>query len=412
MLTGTNLKYTKAYNYRIVLETIRLHSPLSRADIARHTSLTAQTVSNIVKRLIDAELIREADKRREGRGAPSITLEINPDGAYSIGLDLDKDHLTGVLVDLSGNVLERVHYELSFPSPDEAIDLMTETVDHLKAQQDLDPDRIGGIGIGFPGPIEITKDNIVTNIVNPKAFPGWKHVPVVDLMSERIDLPILLENNATAAAVGERWYGAGQYLSTFFYMLFGVGLGGGVIINGHPYEGHSGNAGELGYLLPPDYAPENKSAPTHLGEYFNLPRLYEVLRNDGIEISQPYELLPPYERRNEHLMEWLNTATRHLATLILAVEHLIDPEVIFFGGRYPKPILADMMARLEERLPTLRSSGKSVVPELKHATAGEDAAALGVATLPIYDFFAPAPSLLMKNNRTEQNPSLMQHLSS
>lgn len=72
MLTGTNLQYTKNYNYRIVLETIRLHGPLSRADIARQTSLTAQTVSNIVSRLLDADLIREADKRQQGAGLPLL----------------------------------------------------------------------------------------------------------------------------------------------------------------------------------------------------------------------------------------------------------------------------------------------------------------------------------------------------
>ena len=117
MLTGTNLVHAKAYNDRIVLETIRLHGPISRAEVARHTELTAQTVSNIARRLMAAGLIQETHRLQEGRGAPAIALQINPEGAFSIGLDLDKDHLTGILVDLIGNVRQRIHHRLHFPPP-------------------------------------------------------------------------------------------------------------------------------------------------------------------------------------------------------------------------------------------------------------------------------------------------------
>ena len=101
MLTGTNLTLTKEYNLRIIHETIRLFGPLSRAEVARRTELTPQTVSNLVRELIQMNLVIEADKHQAGRGAPSVRLEVNPAGAFSIGLDLDRDHLTGVLVDLT-----------------------------------------------------------------------------------------------------------------------------------------------------------------------------------------------------------------------------------------------------------------------------------------------------------------------
>ncbi|HEX7071302.1 MAG TPA: MarR family transcriptional regulator, partial [Rhodothermales bacterium] len=77
MLIGTNLKYTKAHNLRIVLETIRLHGPLSRAEIARRTALTAQTITNITRKLFDRDLIRETHRAQEGRGAPSTMLALH-----------------------------------------------------------------------------------------------------------------------------------------------------------------------------------------------------------------------------------------------------------------------------------------------------------------------------------------------
>lgn len=111
MLIGTNLKYAREHNFRIVLESVRLFGPISRAELARRTGLTAQTVSNISRGLLEDGLILEGERKQSGRGAPSTHLMLNAAGAYSVGLDLDKDHLTAVLVDFVGEVRQRMHYE-------------------------------------------------------------------------------------------------------------------------------------------------------------------------------------------------------------------------------------------------------------------------------------------------------------
>ncbi|HET6569520.1 MAG TPA: ROK family transcriptional regulator, partial [Rhodothermales bacterium] len=291
MLTGTNLKYTKEFNVRIVLETIRLYGPVSRVVIARRTELTTQTVSNITRELIAAGMIVEAERFQDGRGAPAVLLRLNPDGAFAVGLDLDKDHLTGVLVDLGGSVRQRISYDLNFPSPDEALDHLQATARELIRQEQISPERIRGVGVGLPGPLGVSEGSYVTNVANPTAFPGWNNVPVVEELGRRLALPIFLENNATAAAVGEWWYGAGQHVSSFFYVFFGAGLGGGLIINGLPFEGHTGNAGELGYFPSAgDSGGSDDAERPHLGVHFNLPRLYRSLQRAGLDASCPADL--------------------------------------------------------------------------------------------------------------------------
>ena len=402
MLVGTNLKFAKAYNVRIVLETIRLFGPLSRADVARRTELTAQTVSNITRKLLKRGLIEEASRQQDGRGAPSVMLALRPDCAFSIGIDLDKDHLTAVLVDFVGTVRHRRHMELNFPLPDEAMDLIVETAGALMAAEGVRLDQIWGVGVGLPGPLDIASGSVVTNVVNPKAFPGWVDVPVADILMQRLQTPIYLENNATAAAVGERRYGAGRHISTFFYVFFGAGLGGGMIINGQPYEGRTGNAGELGYVPTSgelDGAGEFKRP--HLGVYFNLPRLYKLLAGAGRSVAVPTDLEPLLEEGNPHLLEWLDTGAEKLAPVVLGIEYLLDPEAIFFGGRLPAPLIRALMERLETILPNIRVDGKHFMPKLLTATAGADAAALGVATLPLHAAFAPAPKVLMKRDGDE-----------
>lgn len=398
MLTGTNLKFANEYNVRIVLETIRLYGPVSRADVARRTELTAQTVTNITRKLIAQGMIEEGRRLQEGRGAPSVLLSLRADSAFSIGLDLDKDHLTGVLVDLVGNVRQRRHVELNFPLPEEAMDLLTEMAQALAQDDGLRLDRVWGVGVGVPGPLDISEDSVVTNVTNPKAFPGWHNVPVADILARRLGLPIFLENNATAAAVGERRYGAFQHIKTFFYVFFGAGLGGGLIINGHPYEGHLGNAGELGYVPTSDeIEPSEEFKRPHLGVYFNIPRLYRLLQEQGEVVTHPDRLLDLFDQKNECLMTWIEEGVRHLAPVILSIEFLIDPEAIFFGGRLPNRIILAMMDQLEKILPTMRIEEFRSAPRLIAATAGADAAALGVATLPMYAAFAPAPRVMLKN---------------
>jgi len=207
---------------------------------------------------------------------------------------------------------------------------------------------------------------------------------------------VFLENNATAAAVGERWYGAGQQLGTFFYIYFGSGLGGGLIMEGRPYEGFTGNAGEIGYM-PTGLAGDapNDEAP-HVGLHFNMSRLYAELRQDGAE-AQTLEDLDGLLRSNHpRLLRWMDAAAHHLTGLVLAVEYIIDPEAIFFGGRLPNTVLEGLMERVAQQLPLRRIVGKTSSPRLLLARAGVDAAALGVATLPTYEFLAPAPQVLLK----------------
>jgi predicted NBD/HSP70 family sugar kinase len=401
MLRGTNLVYTKQYNLRIVHEVIRVFGPLSRADIARRTELTVQTVSNLVKELLECGLVYEAERRQEGRGAPSTALALNPDGAFAIGLDLDSDHLTGVLMDLTGSVRQRLHLQLKTPPPAEAVELMVEMADTLIARQGLTRASIRGAGVGVPGPMRQEEEG-GGYLVSPKAFAGWHDVPLAALLEERLKMPVILENNATAAAMGERWYGEGQQIKTFFYLYFGSGLGGGLILDGQPFDGCSGNAGEVGYF-PMVLAGEPAGGDEHLhvGLHFNLPRLYEVLRGEGAELHSPDDLDGLLEDRHPGLLAWMDTAAGYLTGAALAVEYLIDPEAIFFGGRLPDGVLQGLMERVGSRLPSRRIPGKVAAPRYLLATAGADAAALGVATLPIYEFFAPAPQVLLKLGKSE-----------
>ena len=399
MLRGTNLEYAKAYNLRIVLETVRLHGPLSRAEVARRTALTPQTISNIVTRLLERGLVKEAGTKQGKVGSPSTQLEFNAHGAFSIGFDLDQKHLTGVLIDLNGVVYRHFRQSVNFPSPAEALELMA-TVATTFSREQAAENRVLGVGVAFPGPIRVTERAVVDNFVNPDFFPGWENVPVARQLSDLIRLPVLLENNATAAAIGESFYGVGQGIANFFYVFLGTGLGGGVVLNGQPYHGQQGNAGEIGFIP----VGRDKGAVTRLGIFFNLPWVYRRLAAQGVHAAAPQDLGALLERKNAPLSAWLDELAGHLADALIGIEFSFDPEAVIFGGVWPEPLIDALLARLETLLPPLRLAQKGYQPRLIRAEAGEDAAALGVATLPIYAAFAPNTALLAKSSSAPELP--------
>jgi len=385
--------HVQAYNQRMVLEMVRLHGPLSRADIARQVSLTKQTVSNIVGELISQGLVVETSQRQSRKGGkPATDLEINPEGAFTVGLALGRDRLSGVLVNLAGIVRARVRYDLEFPSPDETVRLMGEATRRLTEGQDIPSERLWGVGVGVPGPLDTRSGNVVS----PPNFPGWEEVPIVDLLRAHTGHPIYLENNATAAAIGETWYGVGRYVRTFFYVFFGIGLGGGLIISGEPYRGASGNAGAFGNTPVVSFG----GGGTYVGaarleDYVSLSALSRQLGGQDFKIPNYAELGALCKRGHPPLMTWLRVAARYLAPALANIENTFDPEAVVFGGRLPESLIGELIREVERLLPRFRLPGKTQVPKLVAAQSGEDAAALGVATLPIHEALTPNHEVLL-----------------
>ncbi len=395
MLKGTNLEDAKIHNLRIVFETIRRFGPLSRADVARRTELSPQTISNIVAQLLGLDFVAETGRKQGKRGPSSAQLEFNPRGGFAIGLDLDREHLTGVLVDLNGVKLEQVRVPLDFPSPDKALSLMAEVAEALLETATVPRERVWGVGVGFPGPLQITSDQTVRSVVNPDFFPGWKNVPVVDELAQKLRLSVYLENNATAAAIGESFYGAGQKIASFFYVFLGYGLGGGIISDKRPFRGFQGNAGELGFL-----PLQQRGEHGRLGRLFHPPTLFERLAVRGVSVATTRDLESILAADQPALLGWLDDAAEALAPALINVEYLFDTEAFIFGGTWPAPILDALVGRIEPLMAPLRIEQKSYKPPLIRAQAGEDAAALGVATLPIHAILTPHSLSLKKNSQS------------
>ena len=244
MLPGTKLEYTRKYNLRIIVEAIRCNGPISRAEIARMTGLTTATITNLTSELIEQEIILETGRRRGQRGQPAIELELNPDGRFAIGFELGRDSLSGVLINLTGEILGEVHEEWAFPAPEVALPHIANGVKYLLGQTTIAEDRLLGVGVAMPGPF-LTPEK---HVVSPWDFPHWEQFPVEEKLSEILGLNVIMENDVMAAAIGEQFHGAGRQYKDFFYLYLGAGIGGAMIHNGHPYQGFSPDTGDIGWI--------------------------------------------------------------------------------------------------------------------------------------------------------------------
>ena len=385
-LSGTNSESAHFHNQRVVLETVRIYGPLSRAEISGRTALSSQTISNIVDKLLSRGTLEMRGRRAGQRGQPAIELKINPRGGYAVGLSLDRDYLTGVLLDLEGTAHQLIHHEWNFPSLTDALPLMVETVQRLIQQQGLETDDIWGVGVGAPGPLDLQAGSLV----NPPNFPGWNGLPLRALLSDALGLPVFLENVATAAAVGERWFGQGRDVRDYFYVFFGIGLGGGMILDGRPYQGGFDNAAMFGHIpVEPGGLPCECGGTGCLERYVSLASLYEALDEAGRSVESVGDLSERLASEDPALMTWLEQASERLARALVTVENLLNPSAVIFGGRLPVPLMEWLLARLEVRLPALQMRALAHHPRLLRAQATDHTAALGAATLPLFEMITP-----------------------
>ena len=163
---------------------------------------------------------------------------------YAIGVDIGGTNIVAAVVAEDGRVLSR----LSTPTeaergPEDGIRRICELVERAESDAEIPPGDVAGIGIGCTGPLDLERGRVI----NPYTLPTWDDVPLVEAVSNRFGLPVVLLNDCDVAALGEHWVGAGKGTRNMLYITVGTGIGGGIIANGHLYRGVGLTAGEIGH---------------------------------------------------------------------------------------------------------------------------------------------------------------------
>jgi predicted NBD/HSP70 family sugar kinase len=381
-LSGTNLKYARDHNMRVTLQAVRLHGPVSRPELAQITGLTPQAIAYMCRELIDEGLVHETGRRRGGRGQPAAELAINPNGGYSLGINIDRDHLTVLLSDLSGKVRGRLHWEDNFMLPDDTFRRIERAHADLLADAGLVPDDLAGVGLAIPYKIGYQR-----SIITPRSYALWHDFPARERLQEITGRPVYQENDASAAAFAEIQYGLGIEYKNFFYIFIGIGLGGGLVVNGDYVPGANGHGGEVGFI--PSINGSGRPEPSHnVQADVSLGALYARLSKTGTEVTNPDDLDALHTKKCKATAAWVEQAADSLLMTLLTVICVVNPEAILIGGRLPTSLIDDLIDASESRLLPFRNSLPSF-PPMRRAACSPDAPAVGATILPFSELFFP-----------------------
>ena len=385
-LSGTNLERAGDHNQRVTLHAIRVNGPITRAELAAITGLTAPAIANITKRLLVDNLIQEAGRRRGGRGQPATKLVINPDSWFSLGLNVDRDHITLVVLDFEGRVRARASREVAFALPKDVEQFFAKTVGKLLAKVGIGRERLAGVGVALPD--DMPKAALPQQ---PANYGIWASTDVPSLLTSSIHVPVYVENDAAAATMGEMQFGLGKKHQTFFYILITAALGGSLVIDGNHFRGATGRSGELGMLRGKDASGHERQ----IQNIVSLSALYSRLAAQGIKVSAPHELTELGESGRAIIDAWVEAAVDTLIDPVLAINCLVNPEVILIGGRLPAGIVDQIANRLNQRIDTYGVAIPATAP-VQRAALSDDAPAVGAAILPFSHRLLPTRTALMK----------------
>lgn len=381
-LSGTNLERAADHNQRVTLHGIRVLGPLTRVELAGITGLTGPAIANITKRLLQDGLIEEAGQRRGGRGQPPTKLVVRPDACYSIGINIDRDHITIVVVDFSGETLIRVSEEVDFALPDQVRALYRRSIRNMLRKAGVDVAKVVGIGVAVPDDL-----GLVDLPGRPAEYAAWDKTNMADLFREPLNLPVFVENDAAAAAMGEMQLGLGHTNNSFFYILISSGLGGGLVVDGSYLRGADGRSGELGFM--------RTVAGEEIQRMVSLSGLARHLERNGCHLADVMGAADPDEATSACVAAWIEDAARQLTVPLDAINCLINPAAVLVGGRLPTALLERLAERANELMQERANLLPTVAPVIR-AALSEDAPAVGAAILPFSHFLLPKQAALWK----------------
>ncbi|WP_430735855.1 ROK family transcriptional regulator, partial [Gracilibacillus dipsosauri] len=322
-----NQHVVKKENKSLVLETIKEKAPISRASIAQITGLNKGTVSSLVGELIDEKLINESGTGESSGGRRPVMLLLNETAGFTIAVDLGVKSMLGVLTDLRGHIVAEKRVKFSDNKYEEVLPLLYELIDHLNNAAPPSEYGVVGIGVGVPG--------VVTNEGEILLAPnlGWKKVPLQQLLHNKYQIPITVENEANAGAYGEKVYGIGQKSQEIVYTSISIGIGVGLILDGKLYKGLRGFSGELGHMtIKMDEDPCRCGNKGCWELYASEQALLDQAEASGYKDATLDQLMEAAKNGEEKALQLFEDLGDYLGVGITNIIHIFNPEQVVIGN--------------------------------------------------------------------------------
>jgi predicted NBD/HSP70 family sugar kinase len=378
-----NRELIRAINRALILNKIKVEGHISRADIARATGLSPATVTGISAELLAQGLIREQSGESKG-GRPPILLSLEPDGGYVIGVKIMENAIHFSLINLEMNLISSRLVEITEYSPPSIISAIASGTQKLLQDNQISKTKLLGVGVGVAGVIEFS-----AGILHHSPILGWNEVPFKEMLMDRMQLPVYIDNDVNTLVVAERVFGAGEHTRNFIVATIGRGLGLGMVLNGEIYRGVMG-AGEFGHITEDPQGAlcscGKRGCLETIVSYPGMIRVYNDQTADDERISSPEELIDLIQAGNELALEVTRYAGEKLGQHLANLVTILAPELIILSGegiQLGDAFFAPMQSAYEANL----MPNMSYVPKFMFEDWGDEKWALGAASLVLNELY-------------------------
>jgi len=370
-------------NQAIVLDIIRSHGALSRTETAAQANLSLPTVSGIVGELIEAGLLYEQSTGASTGGRRPVLVAFNARAGYAVGIKLTEHAAVAVLTDLNASVVAQHSAPILRHDPEAIVEALAGVVHTLAKAANAQP--IFGVGIGMASVIDRRRE-----LVRFATYFGWHNLPLAKMLEDRLDLPVVLDNDVNALAMAEQWFGAGRGVADFLVVSLGRGVGLGMVLNNRLYRGSGGGAGEFGHMVVQPDGPV-----CACGKRGCLEALISdpaMVRQASSAMGRPVTIQEAVQlaREGNQAMATVFATSAHILGMAVAnLVNILNPALIIIGGegtRAGNLIMDTFRATLHEHSFTGLADDVTVVAE----PWGDDAWARGAASLLLGELFQPA----------------------
>jgi predicted NBD/HSP70 family sugar kinase len=386
---GSNQLRVRAYNERLVLDLVRRHGNLSKAEISRLSGLSAQTISVIMRALELDGLLKRGKPNRGKVGQPSVPMSLNPDSVYSIGIKIGRRSIDIVLVDFIGTIRHRFRQLYAYPMLKWIIPLVQQGILEIESKlSGNERSRIAGVGVATP--FELW--NWSKEVGAPQGeLDEWRTADLRKELMGCIDYPIFLQNDATSACGAELVFGSGPQHPDFLYLFIGCFIGGGVVLNSAVFTGRTGTAGAIGPL--PVQGPDGKPRP--LLKIASIIWLEQELQRRNIDPRPIWHQPDAWDDYGQPLDEWINACAQSIAQAIIAASSILDFGTTIIDGSFPDWVRRRIVSATKEALEQHDLQG-IITPQVIEGALGSDARALGGAALPLFSRYLLDQNVLLK----------------
>jgi predicted NBD/HSP70 family sugar kinase len=390
---GTNQSGVRLYNERLVLSLIRRQGAVPKADIARQTGLSPQTISIITNQLTDDGLLRRGRPQRGRIGQPSVPYSLDPEGAYFVGMKIGRRASDLVLIDFMGHVLERIHEPHPYSTPEGTSKLLrrgtTELIASLDATQRR---RISGLGIASP--FELW--NWEPQFGAPAdVLDAWRQTDIREEAARISPWPVYYHNDGTAACAAELVLGNADAGPNFLYVFIGSFIGGGVVLNGHLFPGRTGYGGAIGPMpIPVSGTPHQHEQLLRRASIYVLG---EALRAAGQDPAVLAHDPDDWGDLGDPLEQWIEGTAASLALTTVSAMSIVEFDSIVIDGAIPVAVRRRIVEETRQRVGNFDLQGLPPINVIE-GTIGSGAREIGGACLPLLANFTQDREVLFKDN--------------